>query len=76
MIATVTDEAATSIPAAGRRWNTTTPSAWSKKKPYKKKQLRYSSGNVTASAPADSYARAAATAVSVYAKAAVAAAWV
>jgi hypothetical protein len=66
-MAVATDEAATPIPTAGKRWDTMTPSAWSNKIKNKNKNKNknkiYNSGrNVTASMPADSYSYAAAAA--------------
>jgi hypothetical protein len=56
------------ITAAGKRWDTTTPLTWSNKnrnrnnnKNKNRKKINNSGGNVTASAPADSYTRAATT---------------
>jgi hypothetical protein len=65
--AAVTDEAVARITAAGKRWDTTTPLAWSNKNKDKNKnrnKINNSGGNVTASAPADSYTRAATVAAS------------
>jgi hypothetical protein len=56
--AVVTDEAIAPISTAGKRWDTMTPSVWSNKNKNKNK-INKSGSNVTASMPADSYARAA-----------------
>jgi hypothetical protein len=58
-VAAVTDEAVAPITAARKRWDTTTPSAWSNKnknrnKNKNKNKIIASGGNVTASALADS----------------------
>jgi hypothetical protein len=66
--AAVTDKAVALISAAEKRWDTTTPSAWSNKNKNKNKNkniINNSGGNVTASAPEDSYPRAATAAASV-----------
>jgi hypothetical protein len=59
-MAAATDKAVTPISMARKRWDTTTPLAWSNKNKNKNKnKINNSGGNVTASMPADSYARAA-----------------
>jgi hypothetical protein len=66
-MAAATYEDVTSISTAGKRWNTMIPLGWSNKNRNKNKNknnINYSGGNVTASVPADSYACAAAPAVS------------
>jgi hypothetical protein len=50
------------LASTGKRWDTTTPLAWSNKNKNKSKnknKINNSGGNVTAFAPADSYACAA-----------------
>jgi hypothetical protein len=66
-MAAATDEAITPISAAMKRWNTTTPLAWSnnnKNKNENKKKFNNSGGNVSASAHAYSYTHAATVAAS------------
>jgi hypothetical protein len=69
MMAAATEKTVMPISTAGKRWDTTTPSAWSNKnKNQNKKQnnnkINNSGSNVTTSAPADSYTHAAPTAAS------------
>jgi hypothetical protein len=69
-MAMTTDKAVTPISAAVKRWDTTTPLAWSNKNKSKnsnknRNKIKNSGGNVTTSAPVDSYTHSAVAAASV-----------